>query len=233
MWQTFLDVTEPTMTAPMNSSPFESISQAISPVLEIASNAKPPMIPASATIATSTVKANATKTKFENFDTELKDLITGLKFNLAKENETPTDDDRLILIDDTMAVDEVKKTLTEQTNSSLIEAKRDSEQLAVVEDENVINNGAVALTTLTNNHTPNKRLTDIAIDLNTIQPHDTHVPRCITDAKSDLKIILNFTKDSPGDAVAVLVITTTNQSSLPISHFQFEASVSKVGFDLD
>lgn len=222
MWQTLLDVAEP---SPTTSSSFESLSRTMNPVLEVASNAKAPMIPASAIVATSETKATAIKTKFENFDSQLHELITGLKSNLAKETESPTDDDKLILIDDAEAVDQAMPT-AEQPSISLIEAKHDSEH-AVGGGESASNNGAIA-SPACNNHTPNKRLTDIVIDLNTIEPHHTHLPRCILDDKSGLKIILNFAKDRPMDAVAVLVITTTNQSSLPITNFQFEASVSKV-----
>lgn len=154
------------------------------------------------------------KSKFDNFDTEITELISGLKTNLVKENEiTPIEDDKLILMNDVVTTLESEKDLP-----STLESQK--QEINLVE-EPIISVAA------TENVVPNKRLADIVIDLNTIRPHDEHLPRCILD-ESGLKIMLNFAKDKPLDSIAVLVITTTNQNSSPVSNFQFEASVSKV-----
>lgn len=184
---------------------------------------KPLSIPSSATAAISQDKVNATQLKFQNFDTQLTELISGLKTNLSKEAaDLPSDmdDDKLILLTDDVelvelkTVDEPSIELTEKKTDSIVE----SHDAAPVETVNLASiNG-------------NKRLADITIDLNTIRPHDVHGSRCILDDKSGLKIILNFAKDKPRSDVAVLVINTINQSQLPITNYQFEASVPKVHF---
>lgn len=73
-----------------------------------------------------------------------------------------------------------------------------------------------------------KSLAEIYVDLNTIRPHEKYLSRCILDDPSGLKIMLNFAKDRPRDDVSVYVITTTNQNRSPITHYQFDASVSRV-----
>lgn len=70
-------------------------------------------------------------------------------------------------------------------------------------------------------------LKDIKIDIDDIEPSETEPPRTIVDEKKGLKILVNFTKDSPAKDVMVLVITVINQGSVAISNFQFDASVSK------
>lgn len=128
------------------------------------------------------------------------------------------DDDKLLLEDE-----EPLELLNEATQkSNIIDESTASES-----------NSNDHLTTLTHASAEkpvnlNKPLADIPVDLNDIRPHDIYVPRCIMDDKSGLKIMLNFTKDKPRTDVAVLVITTTNHSSLPVMNFQFEASVPKV-----
>lgn len=165
-------------------------------------------IPTTATAAVSQDKVNATQLKFQNFDSELTELISGLKSNLTKEtDEMPIDlDDDKLLLDNDVEPIELKPVANEEPKTELI-----------IESP-AVNQSICA----------NKRLADIVIDFNTIRPHDEHGPRCILDDKTGLKILLNFAKDKPRPDVAVLVITTTNQSHLPVTNYQFEASVSKV-----
>lgn len=165
-------------------------------------------IPSTATNAISTEKVNAAQLKFQNFDTELTEMISGLKSNLKKSlDDSPfdPDDDRSLLHID---LESIKLGPTEELTLP---------QEPIVETVNQTSNS-------------DKRLAEIVIDLNTIRPHDIYGPRCILDDKSGLKIILNYAKDKPRVDVAVLVITTTNQSHLPVKNYQFEASVSKVKF---
>lgn len=161
-------------------------------------------------------KVNATQRKFQNFDSEITQLISGLKSNLTKETEElpPLDDDKLLLDNDD---EPLALTPTKQTSSEpVVESVRLSEPPATVPIESAIQ---VNL---------NKPLADIVVDLNDIRPHDDFAPRCIMDEKCGLKIMLNFTKDKPRADVIMLVITTTNHNSLPVKNFQFEASVRKV-----
>lgn len=173
-------------------------------------------IPSTATTAIGEDKLNATQKKFQNFDSELTQLISGLKSNLKKETEELAilDDDKLLLDDvEPLGASPIK---IETNESSVIDAPTPSEQKVISNDEHISQSNL------------NKPLADIVVDLNEIRPHDEFVPRCIMDEKSGLKMMLNFTKDKPRPDVAVLVITTTNQNKLPIKHFQFEASVPKV-----
>lgn len=168
------------------------------------------------------VKVNATQLKFQNFDSELTQLISGLKSNLKKDADdvhTNSDDDKLLLSQDN-DIEPLALTPMKKSSDELVLANDSIEQQQKVtsSDESVIQNVNL-----------NKPLADIVIDLNDIRPHGDYAPRCIMDEKSGgLKIMLNFTKDKPRADVAVLVITTTNQNSLPIKNFQFEASVPKV-----
>lgn len=157
---------------------------------------------------------NATQKKFQNFDSELTQLISGLKSNLKKETEeSPILDDDKLLLDDVEPLGASPIKL-EANEPIIIDDLPSSAQHVISIDEN--------------SSQTNKPLADILVDLNEIRPHDEYAPRCIMDEKSGLKIMLNFTKDKPRPDVAVLVITTTNQNKLPIKHFQFEASVPKV-----
>lgn len=182
---------------------------------------KAPTVPSTAIAAISEEKVNATQKKFQNFDTELNQLISGLKSNLTKDSgDSPTlDDDKLLFDIDVGLLGESPKKENEELiideTTEQPEEKKEQKQLAPPnESVNQVN--------------LNKPLADITIDLNDIRPHDGHTPRCIMDEKCGLKIMLNFTKDKPRADVAVLVITTTNHNSLPIKNFQFEASVPKV-----
>lgn len=166
--------------------------------------------------AVSEEKVNATQKKFQNFDSELTQLISGLKSNLKKETEESSilDDDKLLL-DDIEPLGESPIKI-EANAPAIVHDPPPSEQKVISNHEN------------TNQINLNKPLADIVVDFNDIRPHDEYVPQCILDEKSGLKIMLNFTRDRPRPDVAVLVITTTNHNKLPIKHFQFEASVSKV-----
>lgn len=227
MLKSFLDIVDPT-NASSSPSPFDVMSQPISPNEgSVASTSKTAIIHQSPTAATSAAKPIPNKTKFENFDTQLNELISGLKSNLAKEAESPEDDDKPMLISE---VDDVNELKTPSAQGDAVNVpfavQQDAEQMITSNVE------ATTIDAITphNNHTQSKRLTEIVVDLNKIQPHDEHLPRCILDDKAGLKVVLNYAKDRPQDAVAVLVITTTNQSSSPISNLQLEASVSKVRF---
>lgn len=176
--------------------------------------AKSPTAPASATAAISEEKLNATQKKFQNFDSELTQLISGLKSNLSKEaDESPQQDDDKLLLDDIEPV-EKSPIKSDLIDDPIVDKPNESVASPVVECSSQIN--------------VSKPLAEIVIDLNDIRPHDDYAPRCIMDEKCGLKITLNFTKDKPRPDVAVLVITTTNHSKLPIKNFQFEASVQKV-----
>lgn len=165
---------------------------------------------------------NATQKKFQNFDSELTQLISGLKSNLSKEtDESPQQDDDKLLLDDIEPVLEKKSPIKLEPKTEPIIDKPNEESVASIVGE------------CSNQISANKPLAEIVIDLNEIRPHDEYAPRSIMDEKGGLKITLNFTKDRPRPDVAVLVITTTNHNKLPIKNFQFEASVQKVEIAVD
>lgn len=170
-------------------------------------------------------KVNATQLKFQNFDSELTQLISGLKSNLKKDADASLDDDKLLLVSaQDNDVEPLALTPTKTSNDEPILINESNEQPQQQQQ---------IASTDGNSHQNinlNKPLADIVVDLNEIRPHDDYAPRCIMEEKSGgLKIMLNFTKDKPRADIAVLVITTTNHNSLPIRNFQFEASVTKVG----
>lgn len=70
-------------------------------------------------------------------------------------------------------------------------------------------------------------LSEISIDIEAIRP-GAEPPKTIMDDQEGLKIVLHFAKDRPRDDVSVIVITTTNQNSQPISNYIFDVSISKV-----
>lgn len=157
---------------------------------------------------------NATQRKFQNFDSELTQLISGLKSNLSKEtDESPQQDDDKLLLDDIEPAEKSPIKL-EPNNDPIIDKPNENAASDVGECSNQIN--------------MNKPLAEFVIDLNEVRPHDEYAPRCIMDEKCGLKIMLNFTKDKPRPDVAVLVVVVTNHNKLPIKNFQFEASVQKV-----
>lgn len=187
------------------------------------SRAAPSQIPTSTT-TTPVQQVNATQLKFQNFDSELTQLISGLKSNLKKDADdmhTNSDDDKLLLSQDS-DIEPMALTPTNKSSDEVALANDSNEQ----QQQQLSSSNESAIQNVVN---LNKPLADIVVDLNEIRPHDDYTPRCIMDEKSGgLKIMLNFTKDKPRADVAVLVITTTNQNSLPIKNFQFEASVPKV-----
>lgn len=169
-------------------------------------------IPVSATMAVSQEKVNATQIKFQNFDSELTQLISGLKSNLKKDSEeSPSVEDEKSLLDNDV-----------EPLDTLPMKKLNDDLLSILSDNTTATDEIVVPSNV------NKALADIIVDFNDIRPHDDHIPQSIFDEKSGLKIVLNFTKDKPRSDVAVLVITTTNHNSLPVKNFQFEASVPKV-----
>lgn len=175
----------------------------------------------SATTAINPEKITATQRKFQNFDSEITQLISGLKSNLTKEpeEESPSllDDDKLLLDNDDEPLG-LTPTKHPNSNESVADALKEQQTTTVSATPN---ESAVQVNL-------NKPLADIVVDLNEIRPHDDFAPLCIMDEKSGLKIMLNFTKDKPRTDVAVLVITVTNQNRLCVRNFQFEASVPKV-----
>lgn len=72
-------------------------------------------------------------------------------------------------------------------------------------------------------------LSEINIDIEAIRP-GAEPPKTIMDDQEGLKIVLHFAKDRPRDDVSVIVITTTNQNSQPISNYIFDVSISKVRY---
>lgn len=71
-----------------------------------------------------------------------------------------------------------------------------------------------------------KHLSEINIELDSIQPGNER-PRIVMDDIQGLRVTLNFALDRPSPNVSVIVISTINQSSSPISEYQFDASVPK------
>lgn len=187
----------------------------------------PTLVPVTST--TSTDNATKSQSRLVNFDTEITELVSGLKLNMGKNSmdnrvaDADLDDEKLLEQPDDveplkattcemdlLAYDFDPLVATSQTNETKPSPK--NEISAKNSQENV-----------------NKPLSEIFIDLNSVRPHDEYQSRCILDESSGLKILLNFTKDRPRPEVIVLVITTTNHNSSPLSHYQFEASVTKVG----
>lgn len=168
-------------------------------------------------------KPNAIQTKFQNLDSEIIEMISGLKSNLIKD-ESPhcidvdhidgSDDDKLILDSEPDA-----KSIEDDVPIGLLPSSEAVKENSISNDHQ--NNSNV-------HANANKALADMYVDLNSIQPHDSYASRSIFEEKNGLKIILNFTKDKPRADVTVLVITTINHNSLPIANYHFDASVPKV-----
>lgn len=78
-----------------------------------------------------------------------------------------------------------------------------------------------------NKEPPKLALRDINITLDDIEPSDDEPARTIMDEKNGLKVLVNFTKNSPAKDVNVIVITVINQGSIAIENIQFDASASK------
>lgn len=167
--------------------------------------------------------------KYANLDSEITDMLSELKTGLRKEAITTTpvepdlllgdgfNEDEAILdhIDGEHSVNcgETKDLDTPTPNICDIDSKPISKNIFVKPDqiEDV-----------------RKPLSEMSVDINTILPHETLLPRTILDEKNGLRITLNFAKDRPRDDVTVLVITTTNHNSESVSNYQFDASVSRV-----
>lgn len=161
--------------------------------------------------------------KLANFDSELSNLISGLKINLTKETEadlmagTSTND---LEDDEILLVEQFQMPI--ETSSVNVEADKSAVE---PQSKTEANDNAVDKA---NSVEKLKALSEMYVDLNSIRPHEKHLSRCILDDSSGLKIILNFAKDRPRDDVSVYVITTTNQNRSPISNYQFDASVTRV-----
>lgn len=169
--------------------------------------------------------AKPTHSRLANFDSEMTELVSGLKINLKKDSVEPVggsaEDDKMLDIGDAAEPSSSAEAIIddvsiEQVNPKAAETIKHEtgdrrETLAKPNQENV-----------------QKPLRELFVDLNSIEPHETFQPQCILDEPHGLKITLNFAKDRPRQDVAVLVLTTTNHNSQPISNYQFEASVSKV-----
>lgn len=171
--------------------------------------------------------------KLANLDTELSNIITGLKFNLQKDNDlagfsTATLND--------FEDDEILEQIQTPVKSTTIPVFDDNgvgdkneEQSNKSDGSGVVNNTMVGSNKKQSAEgEKQKSLSEIYVDLNSIRPHEKYLSRCILDDSSGLKIMLNFAKDRPRDDISVYVITTTNQNRAGISNYQFDASVSRV-----
>lgn len=136
----------------------------------------------------------------------------------------------MLLPDDEMLNStETKSHLTLPTNDVIcIENEDYSTNVNTIPKKNEIEIIQPPICAIINKEIP---LSEIAIDINTIQP-GTEPPRTILDEPGGLKVVLHFAKDCPRENVSVIVITTMNQNSLPLSNYKFDASVTKVTFFL-
>lgn len=182
-------------------------------------------------INTETASNPKPHSRLVNFDSEITELVSGLKLNMGK-NSTETCPLDADLDDDKLLEQPEDAVPLHATNCDIDLLAHDFDPLA--------SNDPIEVKSTPKNENPskngpenvNKPLSEIFVDLNSIRPHDEFHPRCILDESSGLKIMLNFTKDHPRSDVVVLVITTTNHNSLPLFNYQFEASVTKVGASL-
>lgn len=187
--------------------------------------------PSSIPLAThNSEKPNSIQSKFQNLDSEIIEMISGLKSNLIKDetarNEEAANSD----------VDDENLLLSNEPDEKITIEVSTTSDFGSASDSDVIPNGVPLQLTLKEEQqsnaidqtNANKALADIYVDLNSIQPHEVHASRCIFEEKNGLKIILNFAKDKPRADVAVLVITTTNHNGLPMTNYHFDASVPKV-----
>lgn len=168
---------------------------------------------------------NQTKpqSKLVNFDSEITELVSGLKLNMERSSKDNCRED--IDIDDKLLEEPDDMMLSQPAiNCDIDLLTPEFDPLPVSAIESVEPKSASPK----DSENLNKPLSEFIIDLNTIRPHDEHQSRCILDEPNGLKILLNFTKDHPRSDVAVMVITTTNHNNAPLSNYQFEASASKV-----
>lgn len=184
-------------------------------------------------VTSTTDNGTKSQSRLVNFDTEITELVSGLKLNMGKNSvdnfvaDADLDDEKLLeaVPDD---VEPLKATnceidLLAYDFDPLVPPGQTNKSKPSPENESSVKNSQENV---------NKPLSEIFIDLNSIRPHDEYQSRCILDESNGLKILLNFTKDHPRPDVSVLVITTTNHNNLPLSQYQFEASVTKVGLHL-
>lgn len=168
--------------------------------------------------------------KLANFDTELSNLISGLKINLSKDSDpdliagtsvNDAEDDEILQVEQSPMSFQTNLVDTETADKEIVEPQPKTE-----------NNGNVSeiKTSGKSEAEKLKPLSEMYVDLNSTRPHDKYTSRCILDDPSGLKIMLNFAKDRPRDDISVYVITTTNQNRSSISDYQFDASVSRVKF---
>lgn len=182
------------------------------------------------TSTSSTENGSKSQSRLVNFDSEITELVSGLKLNMGKNSmdysvpDADLDDEKLLEQPDDVEPLDAKNCeidlLAYDFDPSVSAGQTNHHPEPSPKNENTVKNGPENV---------NKPLSEIFIDLNSIRPHDEYQSRCILDEMNGLKILLNFTKDHPRPDVIVLVITTTNHNSLPLSHYQFEASVTKVG----
>lgn len=170
------------------------------------------------------------KSKLTNLDSEITEMVSGLKSNLRKDPSPVIGD---LLLSDILHEDD-----------QILEHNIDGEKFDKVENEKTLSDFAmknellgapvisevIELKPPIEETTPNekqKALSEFHIELSALQPDENQPPRIYFDDPKGLKIVVNFVKNRPRDDITVLVITTTNQNCLPITNYQFEASVSK------
>lgn len=188
----------------------------------------PTLVPANAITSIADNGPKSTS-RLMNFDTEITELVSGLKLNMGRSSMESS------LIDPDL--DDEKLLLEQPDDSAPLQSPNNEIDLLAHDFDPLAASQTIEAKPMPNIEKPvknglehvNKPLSEIFIDLNSIRPHDEYQPRCILDESSGLKIMLNFTKDHPRPDVVVLVITTTNHNSSPLFNYQFEASVTKVG----
>lgn len=177
-------------------------------------------------------KVMSTASKMKNLDSEMTDLVSELKSGLQKDQPSKTSWDLLAVnennIDDAI-LDHID--VPDTNNDSTADIKQSNVEPISTQcdklDENCRKTSETDEASIVDKCT-RKPLSEINVDINSILPHETLMPRIILDEKQGLKVTLNFTRDRPRDDVTVLVITTTNHGPQSISNYQFDASVSRV-----
>ncbi|XP_066998251.2 ADP-ribosylation factor-binding protein GGA1 [Anabrus simplex] len=71
-----------------------------------------------------------------------------------------------------------------------------------------------------------KSLADVSVSLDSIKPGSIP-PHPILDEKNGLSVVLHFARDAPRPDVSVIVVTTINRNTEPVSSFLFQAVVPK------
>lgn len=195
--------------------------------IRISFNFRQSTTPTDASREASPSKKPSARTKYENLDSEMIELVSELKFGLRKD-QTPaavtSPGPDLMFCDNNHNEDD---TILEHSSDEMTGTKSNNIDAP---SEVLCDNVGEPATKVDASVDMRKPLSEINIDINTIMPHKTMAPRVILDEDNGLKITLNFTRDRPHRDITVLVITTTNHNSQPISKYQFEASVSRVSF---